>query len=78
MPESPKQDFLDTVLMHYPDVLWIEGCEGPRLKNQDGSPFVIGLQVKPDAVPKASQPFNLSEYDQCRVDFYVRQECALN
>ena len=52
---------------------WVESCEGPKIKD-----FEIYLEVRPDVKAKAAQPFNLSEYDQLRVDYFVAEECRLN
>ena len=69
MPAQPREDFLEKCVLAYPDVYWVEGCEKAELKN-----FEIDLKQAPGAIPKAAQPFNLSEYDQLRVDYFVTSE----
>ena len=60
--------FRDVVRVH-PKALWVDGWEGPPLKD-----FVVKLRLKPDAVPKAQQPKPLGEFDQLRVDLRIEQE----
>ena len=60
------------VIRAHPKALWIEGCEGPRIKD-----FEVRLRIKPDTVPKAAQPIPFGEFDQLRADFLVEEEVAL-
>ncbi len=72
MPENPVEDLLNQVVLKHPKAFWIEGCERPRIKN-----FAVDLQTKPEYKPRASQPFNLGEFDQARVGYCVYEECML-
>lgn len=60
------------MILRFPKCLWIDGCSKPRIKN-----YQIDIELKPDARPKAMQPFHLSEFDQLRVDWMVEEECLL-
>ena len=71
-PSNAREVWVRDVIRTHPRALWIEGCEGPRVNN-----FQVRLRIKPDAVPKASQPFPLGGFDQLRVDFRVEEEAAL-
>ena len=71
-PSNARDVWIRDVIRPHPKALWIEGCEGPRIKD-----FEVRLRIKPDAVPKAAQPIPLGEFDQLRVDFRVEEEVAL-
>ena len=72
MPANAREVWFRDVVRAHPKALWIDGCEGPRVKD-----FEVRLRLKPDAVPKAQQPIPLGEFDQLRVDFRIEEEVAL-
>ena len=55
--------------MAYSSVFWIAGCQTPRVQG-----FVAGVQLKPDAVPRVAQPYNLSAHDQMRLEHHEDME----
>ena len=51
IPVKPKEGWTNRVVAQHPRAPWIEGCEGPRIKD-----FRIKLELKENAKPYAAQP----------------------
>ena len=51
---------------------WVQGCLSPQV-----SGFRAHIEVKPDAVPRVSQPYPLSPFDQMRMDFHEDERVAI-
>ena len=72
LPEKPVEHCVKQVIRKFPYALWIEGCEGPTMRT-----FEIDVELKEGSRPRAMQPFNISAYDQLRVDYMIEEEVAL-
>ena len=52
----------------YSDRLWTDGCAAPVIKD-----YIASVNLKPDARPKASRAYKLSEYDSTRLEHRLEE-----
>jgi len=60
-----RERFLKEVVRPCSDILWMPGCSPPRVQG-----YTADLVLKPGAVPRITQPFPLSAYDQLRLEYH--------
>lgn len=69
---SPRQrrSFLTKVIRAFSMSFWIPGCNPPRVAG-----FVADIRTAPDHVPRVTQPFPLSKFDDLRIRFH--EDCEV-
>ena len=71
LTDRQRKRFLSKVVRAFSLCLWLPGCNPPRVKD-----FVADIRLQPGAVPKVTQQFPLSRYDQLRLEYH--EDCEVS